>query len=794
MSRFFTATFVLSTLLAASAAAQDNTPNLAGVAPTEPGKPAVARGGQYMGFAEKFNRYYTDPAWKPSKTVYVSPNGNGDGATRDTPMSAPSAVAAARPGTQIHFIRGNYQACFKFSKETSGSYDNPVVLYAERNQDKSIGVSINCCNSGQQACFNFEAADHVALDGFELIGGRYGVRAVGEGYPASQHSRGIAVLNSKGHDQDKDPFLSAQADWAVWEGNVGYGAKAGDGHGIYLSNGSDWNIVRFNETFGNVSSDLQINADPESTCKEVGIPFTDPRCDAYAGTGEGGQGASDYFLVDSNYFHHSTGNGPGPNFTSVRRSVIRNNVFGFYNTRHGVSFWQETDNPKLGSSDNKIVHNLFVTTARHGVKFELHSTRNEFANNVIVGVRVNGGTVTANPQALLMEVDGTVDANVYRENLYVSGKMEGRTPNAQETAQADFSSDWFRNFPTVMNHDPNDFTPAAGAPFRGMGTLSQFAPSDRNGTVRSGKVDLGPIAAALEVATTISLGPNADLGGRRLLPDDSPWHRDISKDPVDPNSSRILARIGMDAPLRNDFGTEWEGAPMGMPYVVVSKDQRKVPVTFTYADESDPGPYPIPPDAPIEGGPKGTGDRHIIVLDRDTGTLWELSNAIPNGAGWKADSGAIWDLKKNQVRPARWTSADAAGLPVLPGLVRYDEVVGKKMLEHAVRFTLAKTRRAYVPPASHWASSLYDDDLPPMGMRVRLKADYDLSGFSSEARVILQALKKYGMILADNGSNNHITGAPDPRWNMDALRQLTRVKTKDLEVVEMKDIVVDRRR
>ncbi len=263
---------------------------------------------------------------------------------------------------------------------------------------------MKCCTSGRQTCFNLEAADYIAVDGFELIGGKYGVRAVGAGYPASEHSRGIAVLNCDGHDQDRDPILSGQADWAVWESNVAHGAKKDDGHGIYLSNGGDWNIVRFNETYGNLSSDFQINADPASTCAEPGIPFDDPRCDAYAGEGEGGQGASDYFLVDGNYFHHGLAN--GPNFTSVRRSVVRNNIFG-PQTRHNVSFWQETDNPKLGSSDNKILHNLFITTAKHGVKFEANSTRNEFANNVLLGVQTEGGKVTANPKALLMEVDDT---------------------------------------------------------------------------------------------------------------------------------------------------------------------------------------------------------------------------------------------------------------------------------------------------------------------------------------------------------------------------------------------------
>ncbi len=301
--------------------------------------------------------------------------------------------------------------------------------------------------------------------------------------------------------------------------------------------------------------------------------------------------------------------------------------------------------------------------------------------------------------------------------------------------------------------------------------------------------------AAGDEPRKVGPGPNASLNGARLLPDDSPWHRDISGDPVDPNSQRILARVGLDKTLRADFGPEWEGAPMGIPYVVVPGNQRRVPVKFTYAEESDPGPYPIPPDAPIEGGPKGTGDRHIIVLDRDTWMLWEVFNAFPDGkGGWKADGGAIWDLKKNQVRPDRWTSADAAGLPILPGLVRYDEAVEGNAIEHALRFTLAKTRRAYVPPASHWASSAHDANLPPMGMRVRLKAGYDISGFAPEVQAILQALKTYGMILADNGSDNFISGAPDPRWDNDTLRQLMRVKTRDLEVVEMKGMVIDQRR
>ena len=293
-------------------------------------------------------------------------------------------------------------------------------------------------------------------------------------------------------------------------------------------------------------------------------------------------------------------------------------------------------------------------------------------------------------------------------------------------------------------------------------------------------------AAAAQDLSSVPLGPNADLGGFRLLPDDSPWNQDISAAPVDPNSAAILARIGLDTKLHADFGGEWEGTPIGIPYVVVGGDQEKVPVAFEYAEESDPGPYPIPADARIEGGPDGDGDRHVLVLDRDAGTLYELFNAVPDGnGGWKAGSGAIWNVNENQVRQAGWTSADAAGLPILPGLVRHDEAVEKGAIPHALRFTLSKTRRAYVPPASHWASDETDEDLPPMGMRVRLKADYDISSFPPGAQAILQALKTYGMILADNGSDNFVSGTHDPRWNADAVAEIRRVTTKDLEVVEM---------
>jgi hypothetical protein len=287
----------------------------------------------------------------------------------------------------------------------------------------------------------------------------------------------------------------------------------------------------------------------------------------------------------------------------------------------------------------------------------------------------------------------------------------------------------------------------------------------------------------------IELGVDKSLQGKQLFPANDPWNEDISKENLDPNSDRLIASIGLKKPLHPDFGADHNGVPSGIPYVIVAGNEPKVKVDFQYPDESDPGPYPIPPNAPIEGGPQSTGDRHILIVDRDNWKLYELFSAYPpeNGKGWKAGSGAIFDLTKVSYgqRPKGWTSSDAAGLPILPGLVRYDEAVEQKRIDHALRFTIVKSRRAFVPPATHFASNKKDPNLPPMGMRVRLKADFDISKFSPTCQVILKALKTYGMIVADNGSDWFVSGSPDPRWNDDELHALTKVKGADFEVVKM---------
>ncbi|HTO72941.1 MAG TPA: hypothetical protein VMJ30_03940 [Gemmatimonadales bacterium] len=285
---------------------------------------------------------------------------------------------------------------------------------------------------------------------------------------------------------------------------------------------------------------------------------------------------------------------------------------------------------------------------------------------------------------------------------------------------------------------------------------------------------------------TTGMGIGASLNGRRPFPDDNAWNTPINTLPVDPNSDALIASIGLTKGLHPDFGADYGGGPFGIPYIVVSGTTPKVPVSFDYADESDPGPYPVPPAAPIEGGAGSSGDRHVLVIDKDAWKLYELYAAYPDGhGGWTAGSGAVFDLNSNALRPAGWTSADAAGLPVFPGLVRYDEAVEQGVIRHALRFTVVHSRHGYIAPARHYASSDTSSNRPPMGMRVRLKASFDISGFPASARVILQAMKTYGMIVADNGSDWYVSGAPDSRWSDDELNTLKTVQGSNFEVVQM---------
>jgi hypothetical protein len=277
------------------------------------------------------------------------------------------------------------------------------------------------------------------------------------------------------------------------------------------------------------------------------------------------------------------------------------------------------------------------------------------------------------------------------------------------------------------------------------------------------------------------LTPGVGTGGCPVFPSDNPWNRDVSGDPVDPNSSNYIGSIGTDTNLHPDFGSN---PTYGIPYVVVGSTQPLVRINFTaYGDESDPGPYPVPPGAPVEGGAGAGGDRHVLVVQTGTCRLYEMYRSFLQADGsWNADAGAVFDLSSNRLRPDTWTSADAAGLPIFPGLIRYDELQSGA-INHAIRFTVSRTQNGFIHPATHFASSDSNPNLPPMGLRVRLKAGYDISRFGRTAQIILTAMKRYGMLVADNGSDWFFGGATDSRWNDDELDQLKGVPGSAFEVV-----------
>jgi len=288
----------------------------------------------------------------------------------------------------------------------------------------------------------------------------------------------------------------------------------------------------------------------------------------------------------------------------------------------------------------------------------------------------------------------------------------------------------------------------------------------------------------------MSTGQGASLGGFVPFPSDNLWNKDISGAAVDSNSANIISFIGPSIGLHPDFGQgEYQGSYIGIPYTVVDSTQPLIPINYqAYGSESDPGPMPIPLTAPIEGYPNpGSGDRHVLVLDKSNCFLYELYSSYPQSSSWNADSGAVWDLLADEQRPYTWTSADAAGLPIFPGLVRYDEVAAGA-IHHAIRFTLPSTSAGFTPPASHSAATSTNTYAPPMGMRLRLKASFDVSSYSAANQVILNAMKKYGLILADNGSAMYIGGTPDDRWNNSDLHLLNGATAAEFDVIALSPV------
>jgi hypothetical protein len=341
----------------------------------------------------------------------------------------------------------------------------------------------------------------------------------------------------------------------------------------------------------------------------------------------------------------------------------------------------------------------------------------------------------------------------------------------------------------ATRHDPRPASDASR--IAGPRSTTTTQPSETTTSLAS-STSTSTTLPAVAQATTTTARRNAAAptttprvpasAGCSVFPADNPWNTDISNLPIHPNSANFVSAIGVDGHLHPDFGTFYDGGPIGIPFTTVGAGQPKVPVSFDYADESDPGPYPIPPDAPIEGGPQSDGDRHVLVVDTSACRLYELYDAHQQGNGWHAGSGAVFDLRSNALRPDYWTSADAAGLPIYAGLVRYAEVQAGA-INHALRFTVSRTQRGFIHPATHYASSATDPNLPPMGLRLRMKASYSCAALSREAQVVCAALKRFGMIVADNGSNWFISGEHNPAWNDDALGDIKRIPGSAFDVV-----------
>ena len=453
-------------------------------------------------------------------------------------------------------------------------------------------------------------------------------------------------------------------------------------------------------------------------------------------------------------------------------------------------------------------------TTTHGVTWSVNGV---VGGNATVGLITNMGVYTApsaptNPNAITISAvsvadlgaSGTSDVTLWNATPVLSNVSPGTFTAGAYTLMVTGSQ--FVNGAQVLFGgatvttsyvSTTKLTATGSAPTAGIFAVSVSNPNP--GSSASGAMNVtvtsqsgGNPPPPPSACSVMSLGQGGSLNGFLPFPADNLWNQNIASAPVDPNSAAIINYIGASDPVHPDFGSgEYNGSSIGIPYIVADSSQAPVAINFTaYGDESDPGPMPVPASAPIEGYPDpASGDRHVLVLDNSNCWLYELYSSYPeNDGSWNAASAAVWDLTADGRRPLTWTSADAAGLSIFAGLARYDEVASGA-IKHALRFTLQNSRAAFVPPASHWASTTSNANAAPMGMRIRLKASFDISGFSATNQVILTALQQYGMIMADNGSNMYISGAPDDRWDNDDLHNLDQVTTADFEVVQMNPIL-----
>jgi hypothetical protein len=432
---------------------------------------------------------------------------------------------------------------------------------------------------------------------------------------------------------------------------------------------------------------------------------------------------------------------------------------------------------------------------------------NVAGGNSTYGTITSSGNYTAppvlpNPNTIAIQATSSADSSVSGSSevslLNPTPVLSGINPTSMNVGPLSLTvtgSNFLSGSQVLLAGVPLTTTYISATQLTATGTASSagiFAISVSNpnpGQSTSSSINLQVTSTTQASACSgMAVGAGGSLNGFRPFPANNAWNQDISAASVDPNSASYINFIGTTVPIHPDFGSgEYQGSFMGIPYSVVDSSQTPVTITFNaYGDESDPGPMPIPANANIEGYPNpGTGDRHVLVLDNNNCWLYELYGSSVNSDGtWNAASAAVWDLQNYTQRPLTWTSADAAGLPIFPGLIRYDEAASGQ-IAHAIRFTLQHSVAAFVAPATHWASNSSAQFAAPMGMRLRLKSSFDISSFSATNQVILTALKQYGMIMADNGSSMYLGGAPDDRWSNDDLHNLTTLTASDFEVVAL---------
>lgn len=758
------------------------------------------------------------PASPQGQTYYVDRDGDDgdDGSSGHPWRTLQHAVDSVAPGDTILVRGGTYDGCRIENSGTAGAW---ITLKAA----PGAGVLVNAPGPDNAHQSNIEletwegagTVAHWVIEGLEVANApNWGIDVRGSD---SGHSHHVTIRGNVVHDNGLDSGTTGIFFAFVDDVTIEYNESYANGeHGIYLSNSGDRFTVRNNDLHHNAGCGLHMNGD----------------------LSQGGDGIISDGLVEANViYENGAEGGAGINMDGVTDTIVRNNLI-YENHAGGIAIFQ--GDGAVCSRGNRFLNNTIVMAddGRWAINISGDDcTDNKLWNNIIYSYHSWRGSIVI-PSPSLSGFES--DYNVVMDRF--SADDDSSVIPLAEWQALGYDLHSLIALPDDLFAGPaqDDYALKAGSPAIDAGDNALCPDTDIRGFVRpvdgdgdgSATCDIGayewgegtehsylPLVTAQEEAAstptptptppmtpaptagptpapsaTPELPPPPQVGQCDVLPADNIWNVPVDTLPLDPNSALYVQTIGATEPAHADFGSgEWPpGSPIGIPYVVVSATQPLVTATFYYPNESDPGPYPIPPDAPIEGGPNSTGDRHVIVVDRDRCTLYELYDAWPRegGSWWEAGSGAIFDLDSHALRPAGWTSADAAGLPILPGLVRYEEVAAGE-IRHAIRFTAPQTRRAYVWPARHYASSHTGEEYPPMGQRFRLRADFDVSGFSPEVQVILQAMKTYGIILADNGSPWYISGVPDERWDNDALHELHQLQGADFEAVDVSALMVD---